>query len=213
MKDELACLITIFPKSQMSYMFHFPNLQWTRLQAESIGVPHLTAATEGVKEDELADLKGALAEAKSRFRLQGIYTGALASAYQKTRVEGVCSGLGLGCISPLWGVDPESHLRRLHADGFSVIVVSVSALGLGSEWLGRQLDPEAIGELVALGRRHRFHVGFEGGEGETLVLDAPFFTKRLEVLSSTKHWKGDAGFLEINEATLVAKPRQKARGA
>ena len=212
-KDELACLVTIFPKSEMSYMFHFPNLRWTQLQAESIGVPQLTAATEGVKEEELADLQGALAEAKSRFRLQGLYTGALASAYQKTRVEKICSGLGLECISPLWGIDPELHLRRLHADGFSVIVVSVSALGLDSGWLGRQLDPEAIDELVALGRKNRFHVGFEGGEGETLVLDAPFFTKRLEIHSSMKHWKGDTGFLEINEAALVPKPRRKARGA
>jgi len=56
----------------MSYMFHFPNLKWTALQAESIGVPLLTEETEGVKEEELADLEQALANAKSRFGLEGI---------------------------------------------------------------------------------------------------------------------------------------------
>ena len=204
-KDELACLVTLFPKSEMSYMFHFPNLRWTRLQAEAIGVPQLTAATEGVKEEELADLQRALADAKARFGLEGVYTGALASVYQKTRVERICKELRLQCISPLWGVDPEAHLRRLHADGFSVIVVSVSALGLDQSWLGRELDPMGIDELVALGNRFRFHVGLEGGEGETLVLDAPFFTKRLEILSSTKHWRGDSGYLEITDAALLPK--------
>ena len=193
----------------MSYMFHFPNLRWTALQAESMGVPLLTKETDGVKEEELADLESALAEAKSRFGLEGIYTGALASVYQKTRVERVCSRLSLKCISPLWGADPEAHLRRLVSEGFAVIVVSVSALGLDRTWLGRKLDGPNIDELVALGRKFRFHVGLEGGEGETFVLDAPFFSKRIEILSSEAHWKGDSGYLEITDAALVSKPKRE----
>ena len=204
-KDELACLVTLFPKSESSYMFHFPNLKWTALQAEAIGVPLLTEETEGVKEEELEDLRNALARAKSRFSLGGIYTGALASVYQKTRVEKICKGLGLECVSPLWGTDPEAHLRRLVSDGFSTIVVSVSALGLDQGWLGRKLDEGSITELVALGRRFKFHVGLEGGEGETFVLDAPFFTGKIEVRSSERHWRGDSGYLEIKEAVLVPK--------
>jgi diphthine-ammonia ligase len=212
-KEELACLVTLFPKSDMSYMFHFPNLRWTALQAEAIGVPQLSATTEGVKEEELVDLHQALAEARARFGIEGLYTGALASVYQKTRVERVCGELGLECVSPLWGVDPEAHLRRLVADGFSVIVVSVSALGLDQSWLGRELDARAIDELVALGKKFRFHVGLEGGEGETLVLDAPFFRQKLEIISAQKRWKGDSGYLEISDAGLVAKSRQTAPAA
>ena len=195
----------------MSYMFHFPNLKWTALQAESIGVPLLTEETEGVKEEELADLERALANAKSKFGLEGIYTGALASVYQKTRVEKVCGRLSLKCISPLWGADPDAHLRRLVEEGFAVIVVSVSALGLDQTWLGRKLDRSSIDELVALAKKFRFHVGLEGGEGETFVLDAPFFSKRIEILASEKHWKGDSGYLEITDAALV--PEATREGA
>jgi len=204
-EDVLACLVTLFPKSDMSYMFHFPNLKWTGLQAESMGVPLLSEKTEGVKEEELADLTRALRKAKAGYSLEGIYTGALASVYQKTRVERTCNELDLECISPLWGMDPETHLHRLVRDGFTVIVVSVSALGLDQGWLGRRLDGPSIGDLVALGRKYRFHVGLEGGEGETFVLDAPFFSKSLEVRSAEKHWRGDSGFLEITDAVLVPK--------
>jgi len=211
--DELACLVTLFPKSEMSYMFHFPNLKWTAMQAESIGVPLLTEQTEGVKEEELMDLERALSNAKSRFGLQGIYTGALASVYQKTRVERICDRLSLKCISPLWGLDPETHLRRLVADGFSVIIVSVSALGLDQGWLGRELDGGSITELVALGKRFKFHVGLEGGEGETFVLDAPFFSKRIQVLGSSKHWRGDSGYLEITDVKLIAKSGARAEAS
>ncbi len=204
-KDELACLVTLHPKSADSYMFHYPNVRWTRLQAEAMGVPQVTAPTEGVKEEELGDLEKALGAAKKEFGLEGVYTGALASVYQKSRVERVCGALGLQCVSPLWGVDPESHLRRLARGGFSVMVVSVSALGLDQSWLGRTLGNEAIDDLVALGRKFRFHAGLEGGEGETFVLDAPCFSSRIEVTSSERHWKGDSGYLEIKDAVLVAK--------
>ena len=170
----------------------------------------MMARTEGVKEDELNDLRRAVADAKSKHDLQGIYTGALASVYQKTRVEKICSDLGLACVSPLWGADPERHLRRLVADGFTVIVVSVSALGLDESWLGRALDEKSIGELVVLGKKYGFHVGLEGGEGETFVLDAPLFTRRVEVRSAVKHWKGDYGYLEISDAVLVPKSKAAA---
>ena len=212
-KDELACLITLFPRSDMSYMFHFPNLKWTALQAESMGVPQFTASTEGVKEEELADLERAIAGAKTEFGVEGVYTGALASVYQKTRVEKICGKLGLACFSPLWGVDPETHLRRIVAEGFSGMMVSVSALGLDQSWLERVLDEKNIDWLVGLGKKYRFHVGLEGGEGETFVLDAPSFARRIEVRSAAKHWRGDSGYLEITDAALVQKTRPKEQKA
>jgi ABC transporter with metal-binding/Fe-S-binding domain ATP-binding protein len=212
-RDELACLVTIFPKTEESYMFHYPNLRWTALQAEVAEVPQVTGSTAGAKEEELSDLKAVLESAKKRFGLQGVYTGALASVYQKSRVERVCSELGLHCVSPLWGADPQSHLRRLVQEGFVVMVVSVSALGLDERWLGRLLDEAAIDELVALGERYRFHVGLEGGEGETFVLDCPLFTRGIEVVSSRKHWRGDSGYLEITEARAVPKLIRTGRAA
>lgn len=186
-------------------MFHFPNLKWTALQAEAMRLPQLAEATPGVKEEELADLKKAIQRAKETYQLEGICTGALASVYQKSRVEKICSDLALDCTSPLWGTEPESHLRRVVDDGFVVAIVSVSAMGLGQEWLGRVLDHRAIEELVALGKKYRFHVGFEGGEGETFVLDAPSFARRVELRSAEKHWRGDSGYLEITDAVLVQK--------
>jgi ABC transporter with metal-binding/Fe-S-binding domain ATP-binding protein len=189
----------------MSYMFHFPNLRWTSLQAEAMGLPQLIETTAGVKEEELVDLKRAIRRAKEIYRLEGVCTGALASVYQKTRVENVCRNLNVECISPLWGTDPETHLRRLVEDGFVTTVVSVSAMGLGPEWLGRILDQRAIDELAELGRRYRLHVGFEGGEGETFVLDSPSFSKKVEIRSAEKHWERDSGYFEITDAVLVQK--------
>ncbi len=205
-ENELSCLVTVLPASESSYMFHYPDLKWTRLQAEAAGLPQLFQETQGVKEEELNDLAAVVAKAKKTYGLEAICSGAMASRYQKERVEKVCREAGLACLSPLWGVDPERHLGSLLRDRFVAIVVSVSALGLDRSWLGRELDQAAVDELVALSRKYKFHAGLEGGEGETFVLDCPLFKAAIEVLGSTTRWRGDSGVYEIGDARLVAKP-------
>lgn len=204
-KDTLTCLVTLRPRREDSYMFHFPNLRWTYLQAESMGLPQVVLDTEGEKETELEDLRSALKSAKEDFFIEGVYTGALASVYQKSRVERICGELDLHCISPLWQTDPEVHLRNLIRDGFSVIVTGVAAMGLDETWLGRMLDEQMVVELVELQKRYGLHAGLEGGEGETFVLDCPLFEKKVEVISSEKHWNGVNGYLDFLDVRLVEK--------
>ncbi|MDA4129018.1 MAG: diphthine--ammonia ligase [Thaumarchaeota archaeon] len=204
-RDSLECLVTMSPRREDSYMFHHPNVKWTGLQAQSIGVPHLIVETEGVKEVELEDLSRALRTAKDDFGIQGIYTGALASVYQKTRVERISGELGLEAVSPLWHLDPEKHLQNLLAQKFEVIFTAVAALGLDEKWLGRILDDDAIQELVNLHSKYGVNVGLEGGEGETLVTDCPIFGSKLEIQESEKVWKGDHGYLRITKVRLLPK--------
>ena len=161
----------------------------------------------------MEDLAEAIRRAKEAFGLEGVCTGALASVYQKSRVERVCKDLDLECISPLWGTDAEQYLRQLVKDGFVVMVVSVSALGLDRRWLGRVLDDAAIDELVALSRKFRFHPGLEGGEGETFVLDCPLFRATVEVGRAETRWKGDSGTYEILDARLVPKSNRRVEEA
>jgi diphthine-ammonia ligase len=203
--DELTCLVTLSPARSDSYMFHYPNIRWTGLQAEAMRLPQVTLETKGMKEEELADLKQAIAIAKRNHSIEGVYTGALASVYQKSRVERICDELHVKAVSPLWHIDQVEHLNNIVANGFEVIMTGVAALGLDESWLGRALDKDAIRELAGLHAKYGVNPGLEGGEGETFVLDCPLFDKRVEVTSSKKHWKGDAGYLEILDAHLAAK--------
>jgi diphthine-ammonia ligase len=168
-------------------------------------LPQVTLETKGVKEDELADLKKAIKVAKRDYSIEAVYTGALASVYQKSRVERICDELGVNAVSPLWHIDQVAHLTNIIANHFEVIMTGAAALGLDESWLGRPLDNEAIRDLARLHARYGVNPGLEGGEGETFVLDCPLFDRRIEIVSSQKHWKGDAGYLEILDARLVEK--------
>ena len=204
-KDTLSCLVTLQPHNQDSYMFHFPNLKWTPLQAEAMGLPQIVLETEGKKEAELEDLRAALNKAKEEYFIEGVYTGALASVYQKSRVERICGELELKCVSPMWGVDPPTYLTSLIKSQFNIIITGVAAMGLDETWLGRTLDEKMVQELVQLHAKYGLHPALEGGEGETFVLDCPLFERRIEILSSVRHWNGVNGYLEFLEARLVEK--------
>jgi diphthine-ammonia ligase len=186
-------------------MFHYPNLRWTALQAEAMGLPQVMVQTEGIKEIELSDLSAALAIAKQEYGIEGVYTGAIASVYQKSRVDKVSEGLGLRTFSPLWGMDARTHLSNLLGDSFEVIITAVASLGLDQTWLGRRLDAKMIDELLRLQSKYGLNATLEGGEGETFVLDCPIFDAKVEIVSSEKRWDGMSGRLEIREAKLVQK--------
>jgi diphthine-ammonia ligase len=203
--DELACLITLSPRRDDSWMFHYPAISWTSLQAQAMNLPQILMETEGVKEEELADLKRAIAVAKEKHSIECVYTGALASQYQKSRVDRIAQELGIRSVSPLWQMDPEAHMRQLIEKGFEVILIGVAALGLDERWLGRRLDEKMILDLTELHRKYGVHIGLEGGEGETFVLDCPLFNKRIELLSTETSWRGDSGYLMIKDARLVPR--------
>jgi len=210
--DEVVCLITMVSENPHSYMFHTPNIHMAKMQAEAMDLPIIVKATAGVKEEELQDLKTALAEAKTKFRLDGVVTGGVASMYQYDRFMRVCKAAGLECVNPLWRMDQAGVLRETLKERFTTIVSGVFAYPLGREWLGRRIDHEAVTELESLQKKHGISPSGEGGELETTVLDAPFFRKRVEVEDAHVKWDGDSGVYIIRRAHLVSRPsgRQKA---
>lgn len=194
-------VVTVVPKVEDSYMFHSPNTRLGPLIAEAVGAPLVTVETEGAKEAELADLERALAG----LDVDGFVSGAVASEYQRTRLERIGHRLGLKSFAPLWHKRPEEVLATVSGAGWDVRFAAVAAAGLDETWLGRRLDPKAAQDLAALHARHGIHVGGEGGEYETLVLDAPCYQKRIDVLAARSEWRRDHGAWRVQDAALAPK--------
>jgi diphthine-ammonia ligase len=202
---DAACLITLISESQESYMFHVPNIELSGKQAEAIGLPLVQRTTRGEKERELEDLEGVIAAAKADYGLEGIVTGAVRSIYQSTRVQRICRRLGLWCFNPLWLRDEIELLNDVVRRGFKVVISGVFAFPLDKEFLGRTLDSTMILKLERLKTEYGVSPAGEGGELETTVTDAPFFKKRLEVVSYDVSYKDYSGVFRIRDARLVAK--------
>ena len=204
-KGENVCyLLSMRSSNDESYMFHVPNIHLTEMLAEALEIPVIIADTEGVKEEELQDLKREFQKLKD-LGIEAIYTGALYSTYQKSRIEKLGSETGLEIVSPYWHVDELKYMREIVDLGFEVIVSGVFAEGLDESWLGRAIDNEAIEEIVRLNKKYYVDIAFEGGEAETLVIDGPIFKKRIDILKAQKKWNGDSGVYIIEEAEVSPK--------
>ncbi|MBU7019136.1 MAG: TIGR00289 family protein [Theionarchaea archaeon] len=179
--DEVVCLISVVSKNEESYMFHTPNIGITEVQAKATGLPLVKTFTEGVKEEELKDLKRVIEKANEMYGIEGVVTGAVESVYQATRIQRVCDELDLWCFNPLWLKDQIELLREIVENQFQVIISGIFAYPLDESWLGKMIDNNTIEKLIELKERYQISPSGEGGEIETTVLDAPFFMKRILV--------------------------------
>lgn len=197
---DVTHLVTIKSARDDSYMFHSINIHMVDMISMACSIQLVVETSSGEKEKELADLERAL----GTLDVDGVVVGAIESAYQASRVHRICDNIGLGVVEPLWHREPEQLLREM-ARVMDIRIVQVAAMGLDEKWLGRIIDNATIDELLELSRSHRIHICGEGGEYETLVLDAPFFTSRIEILDAETVWKGDWGSYRVNEVKLVPK--------
>lgn len=152
-------LITMLSRNRSSYMFHYPNIKFTKLQAEALGMEQAFCETEGRKEEELKDLEKALVDNDVKV----LVTGATYSRYQGDRVNSIAKKLGIEHIAPLWHIDPVAELEELDRD-YNAIVTSVSAEGLDDSFLGKRIDRETIARLQEANRKHGINMLFEGGK-------------------------------------------------
>ena len=177
----IECVITLKSNNPDSYMFHTPTISLAKKQAKSMKIPLIEQETTGVKEKELTDLRKALQKAKDKYGIEGVVTGAIRSNYQRDRIEKVCDSLSLKIFAPLWHIDQEMYMRNVLNKGFKFIMTKVAAEGLDKSWLGREITNKDIDKLVKIHNKNQINIAGEGGEFETLMVDGPIFSKKIDV--------------------------------
>jgi len=203
---EVVCLIAMIPSADDSLLFHYPNIELTHYLAEAMQIPLTTfAVNKESKEGEFQALEQAIIQVKSDYDIQGIVHGAISSRFQNELFRRICSDNQLVMFTPLWNAIPLQYMYGLLSEKFDIKIVSVSAMGLGKDWLGKSLDTNSISLLESLSKKHGFDLAFEGGDAETLVVNCPLFTKKLDIKKAVVHWDGQRGIFEILEVTLIPK--------
>jgi len=200
---QITCLLSVFAKSDESHLLHYPNLQWTKLQSESMDIPQLTIDSDSDKtDDELVVLENLLNIAKEKFHIQGLVHGGIKSKFQKEKFETLCSKLDLIAIAPLWDTEPKQYMYDLIDSNFLFIMVTVSSDGLDEKWLGKSILKSDIDILKKLSDKFEFNLNFEGGESETFVINCPLFSNPIKINQGKKIWDGYRGRFEIVDAEL-----------
>jgi predicted ATP pyrophosphatase (TIGR00289 family) len=182
-------LVTFSPIQEDSYMLHKPCLSLTPLQAKAMGMEHRSFNVSGEKEREVDEMLKHL----RGLNIDGISTGAVESEYQKQRIDYIGEELGIPTYSFLW------HRNREVMEDFremEIILIKASGYGISASDVGKPFK----------GYYHPYiHPFLEGGEGETAVLDAPFFKKRISIVESEVGKTKDTAELVVKKAILAEK--------
>lgn len=149
-----------------------------------MNIPIVIQNTSGKKEEELEDLERVIKKVKDEFKIKGIITGAIQSIYQASRIQKICDKLNLECFNPLWQKDELEYWNELLDNKFEIIITKVACEGLYQGWLGKKINKNNLKNLIDLSKKFKFHLGFEGGEAESFVLNCPLFKKQLKIVDS-----------------------------
>jgi ABC transporter with metal-binding/Fe-S-binding domain ATP-binding protein len=202
---DVVSLLTVLPKASDSYMFHYPNIRWTKLHAEALGIPIRYRESSGLKEEELRDVE----ELMRTEDADGFVCGAIASDYQWSRLNEIADRLGKPMYAPLWRKDQLMLLEDMVHAGFKFMIAGVYAEGFDEGWLGKVITDLSIKELQRLRDKYRISVAGEGGELETFVLDGPNFAKEICVVEAHSNWQRHSGNYVITQAILEDKNKKK----
>jgi diphthine-ammonia ligase len=201
-------LVTVRPSDPDSRLFHTPNLELVALQARAWGKAHRSIRVSGPSDaEEFAALESAV-----RGPPGWVVAGAIESSFQWARVVRAAESAGRRVYVPLWRKAPRRVVAEEIAAGLDIRFVHLAAEGLPSSLLGTRLDPERLRWLEERSHvRAAVHPAGEGGEFETLVLDAPFFAARLVLDEVEKEVGASTARLRVRKAHLEPKP-SSARG-
>lgn len=213
---DLVCLANLYPpptgeEEIDSFMYQTVGYDALRYYAKCIGKPLYsqmitgTAANKKLEyaktdNDETEDLFKLLSLViKKHPDVEAVSVGAILSNYQRTRVENVCNRLGLTSLSYLWQRDQAELMQEMCKSGLEAILIKVAAIGLKDKHLGLTLQ-QAYPILSDLNSKFGVNVCGEGGEFETLVLDAPFFKYGRLVIKEKKvvrHTSDEVWYLKL----------------
>lgn len=198
----VSCAATAGPRSSDSWLFHSVALEATPMQARSMGIAHYYIGVSGEKERELEEMLSGLSRIKEIEKFDVLISGAIASRYQHERFLRLASLLGVRLYAPLWGRDQRSYMRELANSGVRFIISSISTMGLPLRLLGKPIGRDEAEEIIRLSETYGFNPAFEGGEAETLVLDAPHYSRPLCVEGQRRIAGEFVGYVEIERVWL-----------
>lgn len=213
---ELIALGNLYPKQAGideldSFMFQTVGHDIIEYYGECLDVPLYRQEINGssknqrleysiTEEDEIEDLYLLLKTVKEKHPdVEGVSCGAILSHYQRTRVENVCGRLGLTCLAYLWQRNQLELMGEMCNNQLDARIIKVAAIGLNSTHLGKSIQ-QLYPYLIKLNQMYEVHICGEGGEFETIVLDAPFFKhKKLEIIEQevVDHSNDDVSYLRL----------------
>ncbi|MEK6861882.1 MAG: diphthine--ammonia ligase [Nanoarchaeota archaeon] len=201
---NIKYLISVKPNRTDCFLFHFATVEHTKDIAKILGLNHIYVTCDVSDPKKEANI---IKDVVLKNPVDAVILGG--TGLQETQIKSIRDALfdlGIEVFATHTGEDHGKMLYDLIRRGYDIRITQVAVEGLGEEWLGKKMDLDNFEKLKKLSEKFGFHIGAEGGHYDTLVVDAPFFNKRLELLETEKIMEDKyCGYLKVNKVAIVEK--------
>lgn len=204
-KWNIKYLLSVKPNRTDCYLFHYATVEQTKDLAKILGLRHIyTTCNVASPQKEAAIIRDIV----EKNRVDALILGGTGLQETQLKVlQRILMPLNIEVFATHAGLEHEDLMEDMINRGYKIIITQIASDGLGKEWLGIELDKENFQELKMLSEMYGFHIGFEGGYADSLVIDGPILDHRLEILDAEKVVDGKYNFhLKINKTRIVKKP-------
>ena len=203
-KYKIKYLLSIKPTRTDCFLFHYATVEHTKELANIFGIKHIYETCDVADPQKEAQI---VRNIVAKNPVEALVLGG--TGLQKTQIKAIRDALfdlGVEVFATHSGEDHGNLLYEMIDNGYEIIITQIATEGLGKDWLGRKLTRENYLELKKLSEKYGFHIGFEGGYADTLVVDGPIFTKKLEIVDAEKIMQSKyEGYLKINKLRIIDK--------
>ena len=200
-------LISVKPTRKDCFLFHFATVEHTKDLAKMLQIPHFYVkcrVAEPMKEANI--VKRVVEKNQKKKRVDAVVLGG--TGLQETQLNSIQKALmplKVDAFAAHAGEEHDIVVENMLEKGYEIMITQIASDGL-KNWLGKKLTKENFAELRKDSIKYGFHIGFEGGYADTLVVDCPLFTKKLEVDDMSVVFEDNyCGHVIINKYRLVDK--------
>ena len=179
---NIKYLISVKPTRKDCFLFHFATVEQTKDLAKMLGIPHFyvkCSVADPVKEAEI--VKDVVEKSQKKLKVDAVVLGG--TGLQETQLKSIQNALRALKVDAFAAHSGEDHdliMEQMLQNGYEIMITQIASDGL-KDWLGKKITKDNFAQLRKDSVKYGFHIGFEGGYADTLVLDCPLFTKRMAV--------------------------------
>ncbi|MBI4159446.1 diphthine--ammonia ligase [Candidatus Woesearchaeota archaeon] len=201
---NIKYLLSIKPTRRDCYLFHYPTVEFTKEFAKILNIPHIYTTCDVADPKQEAEIVKNIME---KNKVDALVLGGI--GLQETQIASLQKALlplKVEVFAAHAGYDHEELVQEMLDKGYKFIISQVAADGLTEYWLGKEITEDSFKDLKKLSQKHGFHIGFEGGHADSLVIDGPIFSKKLTILEGKKIMEKEFdGYLEITKWQFAKK--------
>ena len=204
---DIKYLISVKPTRKDCFLFHYATIEQTKDIANMLQIPNFYVkckVSDPAKEAEI--IKDIVEKNQRKMKVDAVVLGG--TGLQETQLKSIQNALRPLKVEAFASHAGEEHdlvMEEMLKKGYEILITQIASDGL-KDWLGKRITKENFPQLKKDSIKYGFHIGFEGGYADTLVINCPMFSKRLIIDDMSIIFEDDyCGHVVINKYRMEDK--------